>query len=370
MVANETIKKKGGKRKITILLTIILSICLLFTGCTDQQKEDTLDLLIDIVVQILSPDETTDSTEEPGNSDIPFAVEGEMQVHFIDVGQADATLFIQGDQVMLFDVATAGRGDDVVKYLQDLNIDYIDVLVLTHPHDDHMGGAAEVLNNIEVGKLYAPDIFDIMEYNKDGEPLKPPVWYSEMMTAVNSIDAQLNKGVPKNQQTSIWNFPVNEDGEFEKFTIGDAVVQFYAPLEDNYSDKNDYSICAKVSFGSIDIMMTGDTTTAVEKALLKQNYDLDVEIFQAGHHGSDTSNSKDFLNEMSPECIVISCGMQNKHDHPVKSVVDLFKELDLPVYRTDESGNIIMTTDGTEYIFNVEPGTYTSGKEYNDQKGK
>ena len=98
--------------------------------------------------------------------------------------------------------------------------------------------------------------------------------------------------------------------------------------------------------------------------------DLDVEIFQAGHQGSDTGTSKDFLNEMSPECIVISCGMQNKYDHPVKSVVDLFKELDLPVYRTDESGDIIMTTDGTEYIFNVEPGTYTSGKEYNDQKGK
>ncbi len=370
MVANETIKKKGGKRKISILLAIVLSISLLLTGCTDQQKEDTLDLLIDIVVQILSPDETNNPTEEPGNTDIPLAVEGEMQVHFIDVGQADATLFIQGEHVMLFDVATAGRGDDVVKYLQDLNIDYIDVLVLSHPHDDHMGGAAEVLNNIEVGMVYGPDIFDIMEFDKKGNPIDTPIWYEEMIDAIDKIDEKLNKGIPKKEQTSIWHFPMNEDGEFEKFMIGDAVVQFYAPLEDVYSDKNDYSICAKVSYGSIDIMLTGDATSSVEKALLEQNYDLDVEIFQAGHHGSDTSNSKEFLEAMTPECIVISCGMQNKHNHPVKSVIELFKNFGLPVYRTDESGNIIMTTDGTEYIFSAEPGTYTSGKEYNDQKGK
>lgn len=368
MVTNETTKKKG-RRRLSVLVALILSMCLLLTGCSDQQVEDTLGLLFDIAIEILSPDETTEGTEGSVNEDIPLAVEGEMQVHFIDVGQADATLFIQGDQVMLFDVATAGRGDDLVKYLQDLNIDYIDVLVLTHPHDDHMGGAAEVLNNIEVGKVYGPDIFDIMEFDENGKKLDPPNWYEDMVAAIDSIDDKANKGVPEDEQTSIWHLPRNEEGEFEKFNIGEAVVQFYAPFEDSYSDKNDYSICAKVSFGTVDIMLTGDATTAVEEELIKANYNLDVEIFQAGHHGSDTSNSKEFLEAMSPECIVISCGMANKYNHPVESVINLFKKMDIPVYRTDESGNIIMTTDGTEYIFSVEPGTYTSGEEYRASKG-
>ena len=111
-------------------------------------------------------------------------------------------------------------------------------------------------------------------------------------------------------------------------------------------------------------MFTGDATSEVEKALLEKEYNLDVEIFQSSHHGSDTGNSEEFLEAMSPDAIVISCGMKNKYNHPVKSVMELYKEMNIPVYRTDESGNIIMTTDGQKYSFNVEAGTYTSGEEY------
>ena len=292
--------------------------------------------------------------------ELPVKVEGEMTVHFIDVGQADATLFIQDGHTMLFDAATKSRGDDLVTYLQNLGIEYIDVLVLSHPHNDHMGGAAELLNNIEVGIIYGPDIFDI-------DVLDEYVWYQNMIDAVDKIDTERNQGLPEAEQTSIWNFPRDDDGNFAKFNIGDAVVEFYAPLEDEYSDLNDYSICAKITFGTIDTFLTGDTTSNVEKALLSEGYDLDVEIFQASHHGSDTGNSKSFLEAMSPECIVISCGMKNRHNHPVKSVVNLFEEMEIPVYRTDESGDIIMTTDGQTFSFNKEAGTYTSGAEYKSE---
>lgn len=363
MVATETIKKKKkGFRHLSFLLSILLVMCLLLTGCTDQQVEDMVDIGIDILIEVLTPeDETTSETEgtTPPNSEI-VAVDGTMEVHFIDVGQADATLIIQGGKVMLFDAATKGRGDELVAYIQALGIDYIDVVVLSHPHDDHMGGAAELLNNVKVGKVYGPDIFELMD--SLGEDT--PGWYEDMVNAVDAIDAEQNKGVPEEQQTSIWHFPRNSNGEFAKFNIGEAIVEFYAPLEDKYSDKNDYSICAKVTFGTVDIMFTGDATSSVEKDLIEEGYNLDVEIFQAGHHGSDTSNSEDFLEAMSPECIVISCGMKNKYNHPVESVIELYKEMNIPVYRTDESGNIVMTTDGTTYSFNVEPGTYTSGADY------
>ena len=361
-MANETVKKKKGFRRLSILLCLLLTFSLLLTGCTDEQIEDGVGIAIDILLEALSPeDETTSETDgtKPPNSEV-VAVEGTMEVHFIDVGQADATLIIQDDQIMLFDAATKGRGDDLVAYIKNLGIDYIDVVVLSHPHDDHMGGAGELLNNIKVGKVYGPDIFELMDSLGDDTP----GWYDDMIAAVDKIDEETNQGIPENQQTSIWHFPRNSNGEFAKFNIGEAIVEFYAPLEDEYSDKNDYSICAKVSFGAIDIMFTGDATSEVEKALIEEGYDLDVEIFQAGHHGSDTSNSEEFLEAMTPECIVISCGMKNKYNHPVESVIELYKEMDIPVYRTDESGNIVMTTDGETYSFNVKPGTYTSGADY------
>lgn len=288
---------------------------------------------------------------------IPQIFEGTMSVHFIDVGQSDATLFIQGDEVMLFDAASPERGDEMVKYIQDLGIEYIDVVILSHPHDDHMGGVVELLNNIEVGRIYGPNFFDVGEITNDG-------WCVEMIEAIEVIESQKNYGKSEEEYFELWHFPKNENGEFVKFNLGDAKVEFLAPFDDYYEDVNDYSICAKISFGEIDFLFTGDATKSVEKALIDEGYDLDVEIFQASHHGSKTGNIQKFLDAMSPECVVISCGMKNRYNHPTEEVIERFKEMELPVYRTDESGNIVLTTDGSSYSFNVKPGTYTSGKAY------
>ena len=365
-MANETVKKSGLRKLVAIVL---LCLCFFLTGCTNQETEEFVSMAMDVLLEVLDEsdfeavlEEESQTIQETETPTTPISVEGEMTVHFIDVGQADATLFIQDGHTMLFDAATKNRGDELTEYIKNLGIDYIDVLVLTHPHDDHMGGSAEVLNNIEVGLIYGPDIFDISSLDDIG-------WYNDMIDAVDSIDSKRNEGIPEDEQTSIWHFPRNEEGEFAKFNIGDAIVEFYAPLEDEYSDLNDYSICAKVTFGTIDILLTGDATTSVEEALIAEGYNLDVEIFQASHHGSDTGNSREFLEAMSPDCIVISCGMKNRHNHPVKSVVELYEEMGIPVYRTDESGNIVMTTDGTAYSFDKEPGTYTSGAEYKAEEG-
>ena len=363
-MAIETIKKSGW-RKVCVLTLVLICTCCIFTACTDEQIDTSLHIILDALFRSDNESEVDppayfedeQDTQQSQESQISVNVEGEMTVHFIDVGQADATLFIQDGHVMLFDAATKNRGDELVEYIKNLGIEYIDVLVLSHPHDDHMGGSSEVLNNIEVGVIYGPDIFDISSLDTLG-------WYNAMLDAVDKIDEKRNEGIPADKQTSIWHFPRNEKGEFAKFTIGDAVIEFYSPLEDEYSDLNDYSICAKVTFGTIDVFLTGDATDSVERALIAEGYDLDIEIFQASHHGSDTGNCREFLEAMSPECIVISCGMRNRHNHPVKSVMELYKEMGIPVYRTDESGDIVMTTDGTTYSFDKDPGTYTSGAEY------
>ena len=357
------------KLKRTLLALIILCSATFSTASTDEEIGETVNLVLDVVEELLpSPQSNPNSTDasstnngtDTSNQPSFPNVDGGMQIHFIDVGQADATLFVQDGHTMLFDAATKSSGDELTQYIQNLGFDYIDVLVLTHPHDDHMGGAAKILNNLEVGTVYGPDIFSIKSLDTIG-------WYNDMLEAVDSIDQERNKGVDESNQTSIWHFPRDEDGNFEKFYIGQAFVEFYAPLEEEYSDLNDYSICAKVSFGEFDILLTGDATSKVEKDLLLQNYDLQSEVFHSAHHGSNTGNSKEFLEAINPENIVISCGMRNRYNHPVESVMDLYEKMNVPVYRTDESGNIVLTTDGTTYSFNTAPGTYISGAEYNEK---
>lgn len=372
MMANEIIKKKGW-RKPGVLAIILIVLTLLISGCSEKEgknelKEEVKQIATEVVKDVVKDvwsdvlkEAQNESEQEKKHQEVQNKVDGQMTVHFIDVGQADATLFVQNGKTMLFDAATKNRGDELVEYIKKLGINYIDVLVLSHPHDDHMGGSAYVLNNIEVGKVYGPDIFDIKSLDTIG-------WYNDMINAIDKIDRKRNKGVAKKNQTSIWHFPRNSKGEFAKFNIGDAKVQFYAPIENEYSDMNDYSICAKVSYGEVDIMLTGDATTEVEKALIAKKHDLDVEIYQAGHHGSDTSNSKELLQAMSPETVVISCSKGNKYNHPIKSVMNRYKQMGITVYRTDEVGDIVMTTDGNKYSFNKKTGTYKSGAEY--RKGK
>ena len=354
--SKKTDTNKSRKLKIILIAFAIIGFILYCFGTKQNPIEVASNIYQQVQGESPPQGEAQSQGESQGHSETITNVNGEMEVHFLDVGQADSTLIIQNGKTMLFDVATKSKGDDIADYIKDLGINYVDVLVLSHPHDDHLGGTADFLKNMEVGVIYCPDFRGLGINN---------IWYIDMLNQINLIDAKRNKNVPPEEQTSILRYPRNDQGEFATFNIGDAKVQFLAPLEDKYSDKNNYSICAKISYGTVDLMLTGDAHEEVEKELIQKDYDLDIEIFQAGHHGSDTSNSKEFINAMSPEAIVISCGMQNKHGHPVKSVMDLFKKKKIPVYRTDESGTIVMVTDGEKYAFNKAKGTYKSGAEYN-----
>lgn len=352
---NDVVNQNQKRKLILIVITTLLIVFLIYCGIKGKNPINVAMEIYNGIQGVSQTDPQEPQGSHATNSQTITNVNGEMEVHFIDVGQADATLFVHNGKTMLYDVATKSRGDDVANYIKELGYNYIDVLVLTHPHDDHMGGTASFLANMEVGTIYGPYIFDI---GLDSG------WYEDLIDEIDKIDAERNKGVAEEERISIWQLPKNSNGEFVQFNIGDAKVQFLAPLEDEYSDPNDYSICAKVTYGTVDIMMTGDAPSSVEKALIQENYNLDVEIFQAGHHGSDTSNSSLFLEAMTPEAIVISCGMKNKHNHPVQSVIELYEEMKIPVYRTDEVGDIVMVTDGTNYSFNKPKGTYTSGAEY------
>lgn len=339
-MANDKVSKNRSNKLVTVIVTIAVLI-LSYLGVDFSG--------------ILEP--TTNPNEGNVGNQIVTDVEGTMQVHFIDVGNADSTLIVQGDEAILIDAGTKSRGDDVVEYIKSLGIKKLKAFILTHPHDDHMGGSSYVLDNVEIDVVYGPDIFDIKELYTKG-------WYKSMVASVENIDAKRNEGKPEDEWTSVWNFPRTPgDNDFVTLKVGQAVVQFIAPNSDEYSDMNDYSVVSRVTFGTVDVLIMGDATKLSEKEILNAGWTVDAEVYRIGHHGSVTSTGKEFIDAVNPEYVVISCGLGNKHKHPDEEVVSMLEEMQLPLYRTDESGTIVMTTDGENIEFDKSPGTYENGEE-------
>lgn len=264
-------------------------------------------------------------------------VEGKLEMHTIDVGQGDSILFLQGDKVMLVDCGPRAEGKTVVNYLEELGIEKIDILIATHPHEDHMGGMADVINSFEIGVLYTSDFRD--------EDVTT-TYYMNFLEAVEENNVN-------------WETKNAED----EISFGEADVIVLGPQKDEYDNANNYSMALMISFGETDIMLTGDAEKQIEQEILDLNYDIECEIFKAAHHGSDTSNTEEFLEEVNPQYIVISAGYENSYNHPMKSIMKRFKSLGATIYRTDESGSIVMTTDGTNIEFDKEEGSYMSGPE-------
>lgn len=264
-------------------------------------------------------------------------VDGIMEIHTIDVGQGDSILVIQKDQVMLVDCGTRAKGSTVVEYLKDLGITKIDILVGTHSHDDHMGGIAEVIRNFEIGTLYAPD---------NSKESITTFWYMDFLDAVSEKNVN-------------WVYP--EVGT--TFWVGDANIQIVAPSSKEYNNMNNYSIVLRVTYGETDVLLMGDAETLSEEEIMNNGLYIDVDVLKLGHHGSSTSSSEKFLNATTPQYAIISAGKGNTYHHPIKSVMERLENMEITVYRTDESGTIIMSTDGNNITFNVEEGDYLSGDE-------
>lgn len=264
-------------------------------------------------------------------------VDGIMEIHTIDVGQGDSILVIQKDQVMLVDCGTRAKGSTVVEYLKDLGITKIDILVGTHSHDDHMGGMAEVIRNFEIGTLYAPD---------NSKESITTFWYMDFLDSVSEKNVN-------------WVYP--EVGT--TFGLGDANVQIVAPNSKEYNNMNNYSIVLRVTYGETDVLLMGDAETLSEEEIMNNGLYIDVDVLKLGHHGSSTSSSEKFLNVTTPQYAIISAGKGNTYHHPIKSVMERLECMGIKVYRTDESGTVIMSTDGNNITFNVEPGDYLSGDE-------
>ena len=249
---------------------------------------------------------------------------GELTVHYIDVGQADCTLLECGGQTMLIDGGNVDDSSLVAAYLKEQGIEHLDYMVCTHPHEDHVGGLSGPLNTCTVGQVFAP----VTEYDS------VPFEYFLKYTAGQGLEVT----VPEADSS---------------FLLGEARVIVLGPRK-TYEEPNDTSIVLRVDHGENSFLFTGDMETAAEEDLLAAGCDLDVDVLKVGHHGSSTSSSYLFLREVMPEYGVISCGAENTYGHPHEEVSSRLYDAGVTVYRTDEQGTVVATSDGTEIRFATE----------------
>lgn len=275
--------------------------------------------------------ETTDqSTQEAGDnsSTVTQQVSGDTKVHFIDTGHSDSVLIENNGKFALIDAGDRDDDTTVKSYLTGQGVKRLEYLIITHFHADHFGAADTVVTDFEVGTTF------VSNGNADTQV------YQDF---INSLS---NKGLKPS-------VPL-EGGEV---SLGNATLTFYNTRGGN-SNENNNSLVTLLQSGSRQALFTGDAESQVEANLTNIG---DVDLFKAGHHGSDTSNTSSLLNRIKPEHVVIMAGANNKYGHPSAEVMNRFKSLGIPVYRTDEQGTIIVTLSEDGVSVDKEPGSYKSG---------
>jgi len=253
--------------------------------------------------------------------------EGKLSVYFLDVGQGDSTLFVVNGKTILIDAGEVDMGDRVVSDLRKLDVTRIDLLVATHPHSDHIGGMQKVLAAFPVGQVLDA-----------GLPI-PSSIYEHFLETID------RKNIP---------YRVAERGQTIDVDPALQVLVLSPPTQRIGDDPNINSLVLRISYGTIDFLMTGDLGGEGEDALLRSGYPLDAEILKVGHHGSSSSTSPAFLARVRPEMGVLFVGEDNPYGHPHQETLDLLKESGVMVYRTDRDGTVVVRTDGMSYSVKTE----------------
>lgn len=303
-------------------------------------KKAVLSLFLIISVFLVScaalPSKPAMTENTAANENLPAVNEkasGTLKVHYLDVGQADSILIVQGDHAMLIDAGNNDDDDFVAGYLKKQGIKELEYLIGTHPHEDHIGSLDYIIKNFTVDKIFLP---------KNAKSTTKT--YTDVLKAISNKGLKATNAVP-----------------LTSFKLGDADCTIFAPNSSNYEDLNNYSIVVKIKFGNNSFLFEGDAEALSEMEMVKKGYDLKADVLKLGHHGSNSSTCANFLAKVQPKYAVISVGKDNSYGHPQKKTMDRIKNSAITVYRTDECGTIIAASDGNNITFNVKPGDYKNG---------
>jgi len=281
--------------KRPLILPLLVLSFFLFSGCGRTEK---------VITTSAAPIQT-----DKGNL---------LQVHFMDVGQADSILVIAPNgQTLLVDGGNTDDGPRVVSYLKSLGVKELSAVVATHPHEDHIGGLDTILHNFPPKQIYMPNGTSTTKT------------FEDFINAVNASGAKKIRA--------------KAGGKLDVSGISGI---FLAPNSDQYEDLNNYSAVLKITFGKVSFLLAGDAEEVSEAEMLKNGQDLQATVLKVGHHGSTSSTTSAFLKAVSPKYAVISVGVNNDYGHPAQITLNKLANAGVQVYRTDQGGTIVATSDG------------------------
>ena len=267
------------------------------------------------------------------SSEEPTEAVADMEVHFIDVGQGDATLVKADGKYMLIDAGDNSKGTVVQNYLKKQGVKKLEYLILTHTDADHIGGADVIITKFDIDTLFIGD------FKKDNKT------YEEL---INAIDYK--------------NLKYSTPAVGNEYMLGNALFTIVAP-NTTYNDPNNSSIALLLKNGEDTFLFTGDCEEEAETDILTNGIDIDCDVYKVGHHGSKNASSKNFLKAITPAYGVISCEENNSYGHPHAEALNNLRSMKVQIFRTDEQGSIIAYSNGTEITWNCTPSdTWKAGE--------
>lgn len=242
---------------------------------------------------------------------------GTLEVDVIDVGQADCILVIQDEYTLLIDAGNNNDGPELVHFLQEKNVEKLDIVIATHPHEDHIGAMDDIIYNFDI------EMFIMTDARADTKS------YTDVADALHENQIDITT-------------PVVGD----EYNLGDAYFTIISPAHDYGEDLNNGSVGIKLVFGQNSFVFTGDAGEEAEQEMCESGLDLRADVLKSGHHGSAYSTTEEMLEAVRPEYAVISVGADNDYGHPADEVLERLNRFGVEIYRTDLKGTIIFLSDG------------------------
>ena len=292
-----------SKKKINKILNTIIVLLLVLISLAYTKKE--------LVDNKENTNEKTVSTLKTNSN---------LEVYYFDVGQADSILIRENDNNILIDAGNNEDGEKLVNYLKnDLNIEKFNMVVGTHPHEDHIGGLDNVIDSFDIDTILMPNATSTSKT------------FENVLDSIEKKDYKIT--VPK----------INEEFNYNNINI----KVLYTGTDEK--DLNNTSIVLKLTYQNNKFLFMGDATSKVEKKLL--NEDIKSDVLKIGHHGSEYSTTKNFLDKVNPQYAIIEVGKNNTYKHPKEITLDKLNKKNIKIYRTDIDGTIKVASDGNNLKF-------------------
>jgi competence protein ComEC len=277
-----------------------------------------------------------------------------LNVYYLNVGQADCALIENKGHFALIDAGNNVDETTVINFLKSKGVKRLDLIIATHPHEDHIGAMDAVVKNFSFDKIIMPKVTTTTKTFTD---------------LVNAI---------KDKKKSATIVKVGS-----KYKIGNADLTILAPNTTKYGDLNNYSVVTRLTYGKNSFLFMGDAETISENEILSKKLNVKADVLKVGHHGSEYSTSQAFLNAVNPKYAVISVGEKNIYGHPNSITLSKLNAKSIKTYRTDLNGTVTASSNGSQIAFSVQktssgiattvpkPGTVyftPSGKSYHYNK--